>query len=120
MARRLRSAMAKEARMERMEARLAKWRRSPSPPLVAPPPPPRFVASCLRVREMERAYPGGPGVYRDWPDLYGPTKQSLYDWYDHALAGRQCSFEGQCTSWAVLYTITIHGYGATTCYTLDP
>ena len=91
--------------MKRTGARM----RSRSAPLVAPPSP-RLVVYCLRVTEMERAYPGGPGVRRDWPDLYGPSEHSLRDWYNHALAGRECCFWGQWDHMAFVHRI-IHGHG---------
>ena len=91
--------------MERTGAR----RRSRSVPLVAPLSP-RPVVYCLRVTEMERAYPGGPGVCRDWPDLYGPSEHSLHDWYNHVLIGRECRFWGQWGHMAFIMRI-IHGYG---------
>ena len=83
--------------------------RSRSPPRVAPPSPGPDVY-CLRVMEMERASPGGPRVCREWPDLYGPSEHSLRDWYNHALAGRECLFWGQWEHMAFLHRI-IHGHG---------
>ena len=82
-----------------------------SVPLVAPPSP-RPDVYCLRVTENERAYPGGPKVCRDWPDLYGPSEHSLHDWYNHVLTGRECRFWGQWGHMAFIMRI-IHGYGET-------
>ena len=55
------------------------------------------VAFCIQVTEMERRYPDGPVVFRDCPDIYGPSEQSLEDWFNHVVDGRECRFWGQWT-----------------------
>jgi hypothetical protein len=62
---------------------------------------------CLQVKELERAYLGGPTVARDLPDLYGPSEQSLYDWCFHVWDGLACRFWGQWSYTTYLMRITI-------------
>ena len=55
------------------------------------------VAFCIQVTEMERRCHNAKGVVRPWPDIYGPSEQSLKDWFNHVLDGRECRFRGQWT-----------------------